>query len=114
MANNRMQEKIQSIIEDYLNDSCDISGMFSDSDTINIDISKAVDLQSEVIDHVDPAELANIIVQSIQDRILSYVQFNTCDKCKRPIGQWEANAGGILEENLVMKNGRNIIVIDDF
>lgn len=102
MDTSGLEKFIEKEIEDYLIEELDV-------DTVN-----------EIADHIDNRFLARRITEKLADRILTFKNNLImdgevcCPRCYRPHGNWMGRFNGSLSESDLMRDGKTIIVVDDF
>jgi len=103
-----MEKFLAKVIEEYL-------------ENLDLDIDpKEIPSSEDIIDIIDPRELAGEIEKSLKDKILEFVSTPklgqgremVCGSCYRPHGVWRCN-GSNLQENLVTAHGKRILLVDD-
>jgi hypothetical protein len=101
------EDFLEQTISDYLENQIDSS-----------DLNLKEDISEEIVDMIDAQELSRFILAKLEHRILTFsgeeYVHQLCSACGRSYGDFVSGSGGVLQSDLVLKNGRKIIIVDDF
>ena len=104
-----MEKFLTKEIEEYLED-------------LDLDIDpQDIPSSEDIIDLIDPREMARAIEKALKDKIIEFVSTPQigqgkemiCGHCYRPHGIWRSANATNLPESFVTAHGKRIILIDD-
>lgn len=124
MSFQNFKDFIEKEIEDYFISNLNLAAILADA---GIDENLALDVEDDLLSHIDAKSMANALASSFSDKILRYEATPalmadsegkskseySCPLCYRQFGVWRSESRGQVDEPTISSQGKTIIILDD-